>query len=68
MECFVCRQSSSSHVIRALQSRKGPGGWGRICVPCALIYDLDGVLMSPAIKRDGVDAWANGDNKLGLDT
>lgn len=44
------------------------GGWGRICVPCALIHNLDGILLSPARGSDGADAWASSDDGLSLNS
>ncbi len=40
--CFLCRCPAPAHVIRSLQSERGPGGWARVCVTCAIRHDLDG--------------------------
>ncbi len=57
MFCFVCRAPTGAQVIRGLRSRKGPGGWARICVPCAIRFDLDGVLLSTSSDRSLAELW-----------
>ena len=56
MNCFVCRNEARAHIVRGLRSSRGPGGWGRICVPCAVKHDLDGVLLSPP-SSDATEEW-----------
>jgi len=46
MDCYVCRQAAHAHVIRRLRASQGPGGWARVCVPCAIKHDLDGQLLA----------------------
>ena len=57
MICFVCRGVATAHIIRGLNSQKGPGGWGRICVPCAIRHDLDGELLSPPGDAGLAELW-----------
>lgn len=57
MRCFICRQPTTAQVIRKIRSASGPGGWGRICVPCAIHHDLDGVLLAPPEAKMLVELW-----------
>ncbi len=57
VSCFLCRLPASAHVIRSLHSESGPGGWARLCVPCAIKHDLDGVLLSPPSGRAHAEQW-----------
>jgi hypothetical protein len=57
MRCFLCRHEASPHIIRALHSRKGPHGWARVCIPCAIKHDLNGVLLSSPHGREMADKW-----------
>jgi hypothetical protein len=57
MTCFVCRKPTTAHIIKALQSSEGPKGWGRICIPCAIAHDLDGVLLATPGDAALANAW-----------
>ncbi len=57
MNCFVCRNQTTAHIIKALHSTKGPKGWGRICIPCAIEHDLDGVLLATPNDAALANAW-----------
>ncbi len=46
MDCFVCRKPAEPHVIRRLHASRGRAGWARVCVPCAMRFDLDGQLLA----------------------
>ena len=47
MKCFICGSEAAVHIIRGLKSAGGTNGTGRICIPCAWEYDLDGEFCSP---------------------
>ena len=46
MKCFICGTAAVVHIVRGLKTASGPDGWGRICIPCAWEYDLDGQFLS----------------------
>ncbi len=57
MTCFMCRVVATAHVVRGLRSQRGPGGWARICIPCAIRHNLNGVLLAPPSERSLVELW-----------
>ncbi len=57
MRCFLCRKDATPHIIRALHTTKGPRGWARICIPCAIKHDLNGVLLSSPSGRELAEEW-----------
>ncbi len=57
MKCFICGSEAAVHILRGLKSAGGSNGTGRICIPCAWEYDLDGEFHSPSIElREDSDA------------
>ncbi len=57
MKCFICGSDAAVHIIRGLKSAGGSNGTGRICIPCAWEYDLDGEFQSPVEgSQEGYDA------------
>ncbi len=57
MKCFICGSNAAVHIIRGLKSADGTNGTGRICIPCAWEYDLDGEFHSPVERpQEGSDA------------
>lgn len=57
MKCFLCGEPASAHVIRSLKSTKGPRGWARLCVPCAIRHDIDGALLAGPLDRELAERW-----------
>ncbi len=57
MKCFICGSDAAVHIIRGLKSAGGTNGTGRICIPCAWEYDLDGEFHSSVEgSQEGSDA------------
>ncbi len=46
MHCYLCRANVTAHIIRPLQAAEGPRGWTRLCIPCAMRHDMDGLLFA----------------------
>ncbi len=64
MKCFICGSDAAVHILRGLKSAGGTNGTGRICIPCAWEYDLDGEFHSPAIDlREDSDATQQDNTK-----
>ena len=61
MKCFICGSEAAVHIIRGLKSASGTNGTGRICIPCAWEYDLDGEFHSPLDGSE--DSEANQQDK-----
>jgi hypothetical protein len=62
MRCFICGSVAVVHIVRGLKSAGGPDGTGRICLPCAWEYGLDGALISP-LRDSHEDSEANRKDK-----
>lgn len=57
MDCFVCRHAARPQIVRGLRATRGPGGWARVCVPCAIRFDLDGQLLAGPGDQELVQRW-----------
>lgn len=57
MMCFLCGGPARPQVIRTLSSSWGPRGWARVCVPCAIAHEIEGVLLAGPRDREMADRW-----------
>ena len=57
MKCFLCGEPTRAQIIRSLQSAKGPRGWARLCIQCAIEHDVDGTLLARPIDAELAKRW-----------